>query len=187
MTVNTSKFHDSLQALENIPKIKLPNVGGDLPSHWIFVGRALSHARASQARVALSWLNLAAQAMRNQLNVSSRTVIELTPAMTEHFAPKPVPAAVILNDDARPGEGPHQVSPQQERPSIPNQPADAPQTSGDLHIIFRSPIAKLPLDAPLTDRQLDYCRFVLRYGPTHPEFNDCSRRLDAETKTRATA
>jgi hypothetical protein len=123
MTVNTSKFHDSLQALENIPKIKLPNVGGDLPSHWIFVGRALSHARASQARVALSCLNLAAQAMRNQLNVSSRTVIELTPAMTEHFAPKPVPAAVILNDDARPGEGPHQVSPQQERPSIPNQPA----------------------------------------------------------------
>jgi hypothetical protein len=160
MTVNTSKFHDSLQALENIPKIKLSNVGGDLPSHWIFVGRALSHARASQARVALSWLNLAAQAMRNQLNVSSRTVIELTPAMTEHFAPKPVPAAVILNDDARPG---------------------------DLHIIFRSPIAKLPLDAPLTDRQLDYCRFVLRYGPTHPEFSDCSRRLDAETKTRATA
>jgi hypothetical protein len=34
----------------------------------------------------MSCLRLAAQAMRIQLNVSGRTVIELTPAMTEHFA-----------------------------------------------------------------------------------------------------
>jgi hypothetical protein len=39
-----------------------------------------------RAQVAMSCLRLAAQAMRIQLNVSGRTVIELTPAMTEHFA-----------------------------------------------------------------------------------------------------
>ncbi len=53
--------------------------------------------------------------------------------------------------------------------------------------IYPSPIANLPLDAPLTDRQLDYCRFVLRYGPTHPEYDDCSKRLEPDTPTRATA
>jgi hypothetical protein len=41
---------------------------------------------ARQARIAVSCLNLAAQAMRNQLNVSGRTVVDLTPAMDEHFA-----------------------------------------------------------------------------------------------------
>jgi hypothetical protein len=49
--------------------------------------------------------------------------------------------------------------------------------------IFASPISHLPGAAPLTDTQLNYCRFVLRYGPTHPEFNDCSRRLDHHIAT----
>jgi hypothetical protein len=34
--------------------------------------------------------------------------------------------------------------------------------------IFASPIANTPPDTSLRRKQLDYCRFVLRYGPTHP-------------------
>ena len=80
----------------------------------------------------------------------------------------------------------------QYRESVP--PDDSPSPVGatpspddPAEKILPSPLANLPLDAPLTNRQLEYCRFVLRYGPTHPEFNDCTRRLEPETKTRATA
>jgi len=49
------------------------------------------------------------------------------------------------------------------------------------------PFAATTIDAPLTARQLSYCPFVLGHAPTHPEFNDCSRRLATGIVSQATA
>jgi hypothetical protein len=50
------------------------------------------------------------------------------------------------------------------------------------------PFAATTIDAPLTARQLSYyCPFLLGYAPTHPEFNDCSRRLATGIVSQATA
>jgi hypothetical protein len=42
---------------------------------------------------------------------------------------------------------------------------------------WQSPLLNLPTNAALTEKQLDYCRFVLRYGFQHPEYDDVTNRL----------
>ncbi len=68
-------------------------------------------------------------------------------------------SSVMLNDDARPSAGPRQHPPQPQRPKPSN-------------------ILPSDLSLPLNDEQIAYCRSVLRYGPSHPHFHDCSRRVD---------
>lgn len=131
-----------------------------------------------RAQVAMSCLRLAAQSFRLQLNVSDRMVTELTPALADRFADLEKAQQEHFQKCAAIKES----AGIEESAGIRKRGADIPVGEK-----IATPISATPIGSPLTEQQLTYCRFVLRYGPTHPEFNDCTRHLDAHITTRATA
>jgi hypothetical protein len=139
---------------------------------------------------------MAAQAMRNQRNVSGITVTDLTLAMADDFAQAGAAAEAFAQKTASATTNhEHENIPptlSQVETDLPVWPVERSSTLNTTNELQEeTPAQELvilsedtrPSEGPRQPPPPQE-RF---YVPTHPEFNDCSQRLEPETTPRATA